>query len=131
MNEYELVSSMLKTPLLLIAVVAQGFVFALLFLGIAYKFLNKVADKYIQASERQSAAMAKIADSVSGLSGGMEILKEQTKRWDDFAVEVRITLRSVEDNMERIDGKINRLLSGLETDRRVGDRRGQVKNEYN
>jgi hypothetical protein len=99
----EVIKTFLTSPALVVLVVAQGFVFAAVFIYLIYKLFSKLGERFITATERQAGAVGKIAE-------GMDSLKEQARRDDDFAAEVRITMRALTEKIERLEDKINMIL---------------------
>jgi hypothetical protein len=118
----EVIKTLLTSPALVVLVVAQGFVFAAVFIFLIYKLFSKLGERFIAATEQQSGAVEKIADGVIKLTEGMQTLKEQARRDDDFATEVRITMRALTEKIERLEDKINMILDT----HKIKDRRGVV-----
>jgi hypothetical protein len=108
--DMEVIKTFLTSPALVVLVVAQGFVFAGVFIYLIYKLFSKLGERFIAATEQQAGAVGKIADGVVKLTDGMETLKAQAQRDDDFAREVRITMMSLDAKIERLEDKINIML---------------------
>jgi hypothetical protein len=98
------------SPLLLL--LAPSLITGLVLIFCAFRLFKTLGGRFLDVQDRQAASFEKIAASVTQMVSGIEQLKEHSAKDDYFTTEVRITLRSIEDNVGRIDDKINKLLDG-------------------
>ncbi|MDR0453658.1 MAG: hypothetical protein LBH05_02455 [Deferribacteraceae bacterium] len=99
MTEFELLGMFAKTPVIFVGVMAQGFIIGLAIL----LFLYKLSGRFLDNQSRQITAFEEIAH-------GVQILKEQVARTDNFATECRITMQSIDSKIERLSDKVSLIM---------------------